>query len=56
MICITEEFVTPLSTPPSEMEDAVAAAAADTSKNGDLLENNITGISESAIHSKIYET
>ena len=54
LCCMTEEFVTPLSTPPSETEDA--AAAADTGRPSDLGESVTSGLSESAIYDKIYET
>jgi len=53
LCCIAEEFVTPLSTPPSEAEDAVAA---DTAKHSELVENTTSSLSESAVYDKIYET
>jgi len=51
---VTEEFVTPLSTPPSETEDA--ALTADAIKCSESGENVTSALSESAIHDKIYET
>ena len=48
---VWEEFVTPLSTPPSEAEDA--AATEDTARQ---TESVTSGLSESAIYDKIYET
>lgn len=50
---MTEEFVTPLSTPPSEAEDATAV---DTGRHSELGESVTSGLSESAIYDKIYET
>jgi len=50
---MTEEFVTPLSTPPSEAEDA---AGADTARHSEMGESITSGLSESAIYDKIYET
>jgi len=51
LCCVTEEFVTPLSTPPSEAEDATFAT--DAAKPAESM---TSPLSESAIHSKIYET
>ena len=45
--------MTPLSTPPSETEDTAAADAARPSEMGESI---TSGLSESAIHDKIYET
>jgi len=54
LFCVTEEFVTPLSTPPSEMEDG--ATVSDNAKHCQSGENVTAALSESAIHDKIYET
>jgi len=48
--CACEEFVTPLSTPPSEADEA------DTEDAARQTESITSGLSESAIHDKIYET
>jgi len=53
LCCMIEEFVTPLSTPPSEAEDA---AASDTARHSELGESVTSGLSASAIYDKIYET
>jgi len=53
LCCMIEEFVTPLSTPPSEAEDA---AASDTASHSELGESVTSGLSASAIYDKIYET
>jgi len=50
LCCVPEEFVTPLSTPPSEAEDTVSEVTAKQS------EGVTSGLSESAIYDKIYET
>jgi len=55
LCCVTEEFVTPLSTPPSEAEDATAATG-DATKRSESVENTTSTLSESALHDKIYET
>lgn len=46
--------MTPLSTPPSEMEDG--ATVSDNAKHCQSGENVTAALSESAIHDKIYET
>ena len=51
---MTEEFVTPLSTPPSVAEDA--ATTDDATKHSESGENVTSVLSETAIHDKIYET
>ena len=50
MSFVSEEFVTPLSTPPSEPDEADAEDAARHT------ESITSGLSESAIYNKIYET
>jgi len=50
LCCVPEEFVTPLSTPPSETEDTVSEV---TARQNESIRS---GLSESAIYDKIYET
>jgi len=50
---MTEEFVTPLSTPPSEAEDASTTEAVRQSELGESLTSSLT---QSTINDKIYET